>query len=600
MYVAALDISFDDLAAILADFLMRRHSSSLSVASTDSIQEDIINQALTLLPTLEHGLDVNVAFHNIDAFDPTPSLALFEAFEVPLYHGWVYESNDEYDHSAVGIGGDKSLQNYNQIVEAIVDAEDAAMELSRLDIVPKSQEEHESSISQERKTDELDSSPVEETTEIVEGKVEQDSAPSGDRPQTFNSGEDTSTYETVDHLVSPDTATGDSHDSPQVAITVANVSSSQDGSADLSSWVHVEPENAPALGVQLAVDPIQEISEAPSKTTNDSPPDDSTEENTLAAANLPIENQPQSASEQSADYRLPSTDITKKQREAILSRIARGELAAAFLASTLTQLTPRGLRLLTERATTIVEDSEQQLPHLRRRLAVLFRNNHFAVLHLHPQLGVFTLVTDEGFMRDGGVVWESVSVDGDSVFLDAEFAVSASARASMHSIRAAGEAAASSPIDIANVDVEEQERVWRTIVAANASNTANGGSDSNPLGATAKNVRSDGLFTSIAASGSADNDLALAMALQEEEDRLESERRSNQPSTGNRQVIASPQLGSGQQMLLGRPSTQQSQQPQQPQQQQQQEQPRHQYQRYQQFQQKLARNDNRDENCIIQ
>ena len=42
-----------------------------------------------MLPKLSSGIDVNVQFKNVDSFESTQQLAVFETLHVPLYHGWL-------------------------------------------------------------------------------------------------------------------------------------------------------------------------------------------------------------------------------------------------------------------------------------------------------------------------------------------------------------------------------------------------------------------------------------------------------------------------------------------------------------------------------
>ncbi|KAI9205945.1 uncharacterized protein BJ171DRAFT_567232 [Polychytrium aggregatum] len=87
----------------------------------------------------------------------------------------------------------------------------------------------------------------------------------------------------------------------------------------------------------------------------------------------------------------------------------KGFVCQQFLEMSASQLTPHGLRLLQE---TLPSNS----------ISVLFRNNHFYTLYKDDRSQLFTLVTDQGFLRTEGVVWESLaSVDGDSIFLDDQF-----------------------------------------------------------------------------------------------------------------------------------------------------------------------------------
>ncbi|XP_023669594.1 ubiquitin carboxyl-terminal hydrolase MINDY-2 [Paramormyrops kingsleyae] len=85
-----------------------------------------------------------------------------------------------------------------------------------------------------------------------------------------------------------------------------------------------------------------------------------------------------------------------------------GFVAEQFLNSTATQLTYHGLCELT----SSVQESE---------LCVFFRNNHFSTMtKFKGQL--YLLVTDQGFLTEEKVVWESLhNVDGDGNFCDSEF-----------------------------------------------------------------------------------------------------------------------------------------------------------------------------------
>ncbi|XP_042145450.1 ubiquitin carboxyl-terminal hydrolase MINDY-2 isoform X2 [Ixodes scapularis] len=85
-------------------------------------------------------------------------------------------------------------------------------------------------------------------------------------------------------------------------------------------------------------------------------------------------------------------------------------IAETFLERTATQLTYHGL---CELNTTLMEDE----------LCVLFRNNHFITLHKHKD-HMYQLVTDQGFLNEADVVWETlINVEGDGQFADSDFVV---------------------------------------------------------------------------------------------------------------------------------------------------------------------------------
>ncbi|XP_051012709.1 ubiquitin carboxyl-terminal hydrolase MINDY-2 [Acomys russatus] len=88
--------------------------------------------------------------------------------------------------------------------------------------------------------------------------------------------------------------------------------------------------------------------------------------------------------------------------------VSEGFVAEQFLNNTATQLTYHGLCELT----STVQEGE---------LCVFFRNNHFSTMTKYKGQ-LYLLVTDQGFLTEEQVVWESLhSVDGDGTFCDSEF-----------------------------------------------------------------------------------------------------------------------------------------------------------------------------------
>ncbi|XP_008835084.1 ubiquitin carboxyl-terminal hydrolase MINDY-2 isoform X2 [Nannospalax galili] len=88
--------------------------------------------------------------------------------------------------------------------------------------------------------------------------------------------------------------------------------------------------------------------------------------------------------------------------------VSEGFVAEQFLNNTATQLTYHGLCELT----STVQEGE---------LCVFFRNNHFSTMTKYKGQ-LYLLVTDQGFLTEEKVVWESLhNVDGDGNFCDSEF-----------------------------------------------------------------------------------------------------------------------------------------------------------------------------------
>ncbi|KAM7384933.1 hypothetical protein PAMA_012017 [Pampus argenteus] len=90
------------------------------------------------------------------------------------------------------------------------------------------------------------------------------------------------------------------------------------------------------------------------------------------------------------------------------SRVSEGLVAEQFLESTATQLSYHGLCELN----TTANEGE---------ISVFFRNNHFSTIIKHKG-HLYLLVTDQGFLQEEGLVWESLhNVEGDGNFCDSDF-----------------------------------------------------------------------------------------------------------------------------------------------------------------------------------
>merc|ERR1712029_471164 len=89
-------------------------------------------------------------------------------------------------------------------------------------------------------------------------------------------------------------------------------------------------------------------------------------------------------------------------------KVSQSLIAQQFLEESASQLTYHGLCELT----TSIKEGE---------LAVFFRNNHFSAIYKEKS-ELFLLVTDQGFLKEPKVVWETLSsIDGDGHFVDEKF-----------------------------------------------------------------------------------------------------------------------------------------------------------------------------------
>ncbi len=75
-----------------------------------------ISLFLSLIPKLQHGLDVNVQFNNgPQAFEFTEELEVFDAIAVTLRHGWLVDPQDSEVLNVI-----KKFPNYNRFVSPFV------------------------------------------------------------------------------------------------------------------------------------------------------------------------------------------------------------------------------------------------------------------------------------------------------------------------------------------------------------------------------------------------------------------------------------------------------------------------------------------------
>ncbi|KAI9013779.1 hypothetical protein CLU79DRAFT_768696 [Phycomyces nitens] len=102
-----------------------------------------LDSALSILPNLQTGLDVNIGFSSIRDFEPTEELAMFDLFGVDLVHGWVADPQDNQTFDLITKCG-----SYNSVVECIVQGDAISSELGHPDKQATLSPEAERSITQ--------------------------------------------------------------------------------------------------------------------------------------------------------------------------------------------------------------------------------------------------------------------------------------------------------------------------------------------------------------------------------------------------------------------------------------------------------------------
>ncbi|GAA5800016.1 hypothetical protein HPULCUR_005437 [Helicostylum pulchrum] len=117
-------VKFEYLVERLGDYLLN-HASQEEVTPRKlekrrATSEYDLDDALSILPNLKVGLDVNIKFDSIHGFEPTKELAMFDLFNVDLVHGWIADPQDIETYDIVV----NTCGSYNRIVEYIVQADE--------------------------------------------------------------------------------------------------------------------------------------------------------------------------------------------------------------------------------------------------------------------------------------------------------------------------------------------------------------------------------------------------------------------------------------------------------------------------------------------
>ena len=109
-------MDFRQLIHLVGDYLVQfnppHHNPEMQAN-----QQQQIDDALSTLPKLGRGLDVNVRFQKVTDFEYTDELSVLDMLGINLFHGWLV---DPQDVKTLGVIRDMS---YNQLLCLLVDAD---------------------------------------------------------------------------------------------------------------------------------------------------------------------------------------------------------------------------------------------------------------------------------------------------------------------------------------------------------------------------------------------------------------------------------------------------------------------------------------------
>ncbi|XP_010021981.1 PREDICTED: protein FAM63A-like, partial [Nestor notabilis] len=112
-------VTAEELMAHLGDCILATQPREPSEGLQLNFQQNI-SDSMMVLPKLSTGLDVNVRFTGVSDFEYTPECIVFDLLNVPLYHGWLVDTQSPEVVQAVG------KLSYNQLVEKIITCKQAS------------------------------------------------------------------------------------------------------------------------------------------------------------------------------------------------------------------------------------------------------------------------------------------------------------------------------------------------------------------------------------------------------------------------------------------------------------------------------------------
>eukprot|EP00658_Telonema_sp_P-2_P015717 TRINITY_DN16070_c0_g1_i2.p1 TRINITY_DN16070_c0_g1~~TRINITY_DN16070_c0_g1_i2.p1 ORF type:complete len:458 (-),score=126.98 TRINITY_DN16070_c0_g1_i2:216-1589(-) len=366
--------------------------------------EQNVADAVDSLSHLSVGLDVNVGFTSVTDFEYTKECIVFDLLSIDLVHGWLYDPQDAETARVIG-----SL-SYNHLVEKLVQVQTAqappplpseppdptgnvgaaGRQLEQLELVsaeinadgPETvecaaaeeasvqEEAEEASVQQEECAGAQETHVPEVTAETsVEEQAEE---PGGHQEQAAETS--------VQHQT-----TGGSVQDDELGNMEASTQQpeSESGQAALGDILHISREQFLQLTPDDQKTVVEQLRRHKQAQADQGAPAEAEEEAVVV--------------EELSQLHRTHSEL-----------VADGMVLEGFLETSSSQLTYYGISELHR----FVKEGKS---------CVLFRNNHFSVLHKHDGR-LFVLVTDEGYTYQPNIVYEElVEVEGDSDFFTADF-----------------------------------------------------------------------------------------------------------------------------------------------------------------------------------
>ena len=383
-------------------------------SNTSSQHEYHLNEVLSLLPNLQHGMDVNPKFTcGPTGVEYTNNLSAFDLLSVELVHGWLLDVQDVETKSVV------ETKTYNELIELVIlgnEAKESGVGTLEVELREKEMKLSVMVVDDACNTAAAagkdDGDIVEASNQIispVEGGEGGDSEENIISTSDMNAGESSSTP-TTDDTTQPEGTGGETDTSKESDKKDSNESS--DPAIITVEDATQPPKTLPCTGTVKAVASIQAGGDGETDTNkasdkNEMDDESSTPPITTVADSTQQPNEPSNTKEDHAALEKEIVELKEKITNLSL-QITRSEVANIFLTSSGHQLTYHGL--------------EQLHNHVGAdELCVFFRNNHFATLTKHNGV-LYLLVTDLGYANTPEIVWEKLdNIDGDTEYTNEFF-----------------------------------------------------------------------------------------------------------------------------------------------------------------------------------
>ena len=380
------------VVAMLAEYLLDKNEAMLNSAASESVKADLrynLADAISLIPMLMTGIDVNVRFNDIRGVEYTQALCVFDLLRIDLVHGWVV---DPQDVETARVIGDKT---YNEVAYNVITGLAGGGRGRGAGTGPEGGPEGGQGVSGGA------------TTGVMNGRVRRTSS---DAPSTPPSHKGSVAKEELANIL-------ESMNLDQVSVD-ESPGMSQTRRSSLSEEMSREGSLLPrarrmGTGVSslISQDSLgRAITSLLDETVSGAfvSPRQMSRTTTMASDGAGMEfyvDEYASGSRRDGAACCPDGDGDERSELVKSALVARD-----FLESNSSQLTYHGITSLQEGL-------------LEGQLAVFFRNNHFNVLlKKHGQL--YILVTDQGYQNEADIVWEHLSaVDNDTEFVGWNFGI---------------------------------------------------------------------------------------------------------------------------------------------------------------------------------